>query len=88
MIRNIKQYTVILLLLMCSLWLEGQQLPVYSQYTFNKFLVNPAAAGSDGYTTLSVVAREQWLGFKGTPKTHAVIMDSRILRNSFIAKNV
>jgi type IX secretion system PorP/SprF family membrane protein len=88
MIQNIKQYTVTLLLLMSSLWLEGQQLPVYSQYTFNKFLVNPAAAGSDGYTTLSVVAREQWLGFKGTPKTHAVIMDSRILRNSFIAKNV
>lgn len=67
--------------------LHAQQLPIYSQYTFNKFLLNPAIAGSDGYTTISVVAREQWVGFKGTPKTHAVTMDSRLLRNSFISKN-
>jgi type IX secretion system PorP/SprF family membrane protein len=33
------------------------------------------------------VAREQWVGFKGTPKTHAVTIDSRLLRNSFISKN-
>jgi len=65
-----------------------QQLPVYSQYTFNKFLLNPAAAGSDGYTTISLVAREQWVGFKGTPKTHALTIDSRILRNSFISRNM
>lgn len=67
--------------------LEAQQLPIYSQYTFNKFLLNPAAAGSDGYTTVNLVAREQWVGFKGTPKTHAVTIDSRLLRNSFISKN-
>jgi type IX secretion system PorP/SprF family membrane protein len=69
-------------------WLDAQQLPVYSQYTFNKFLLNPAAAGSDGYTTIGLVAREQWVGFKGTPKTHAITIDSRLLRNSFISKNV
>lgn len=67
--------------------IHGQQLPVYSQYTFNKVLLNPAAAGSDGYTTINLVAREQWVGFKGTPKTHAVTIDSRMLRNSFISKN-
>jgi type IX secretion system PorP/SprF family membrane protein len=66
---------------------SAQQLPVYSQYTFNKFLLNPATAGSDGYTTVSLVAREQWVGFKGTPKTHAITIDSRLLRNSFISKN-
>jgi type IX secretion system PorP/SprF family membrane protein len=66
--------------------LKGQN-PIYSQYTFNKFLLNPAIAGSDGYTTISLVAREQWVGFRGTPKTHAITMDSRLLRNSFISKN-
>jgi len=65
----------------------AQQLPVYSQYTFNKFLLNPAAAGAEGYTTVSLLAREQWVGFKGTPKTHAITMDSRMLRNSFISKS-
>jgi hypothetical protein len=63
-------------------------LPVYSQYTFNKFLLNPAAAGVDGYTSISLVAREQWVGFKGTPKTHAITIDSRLLRNSYISKNI
>jgi type IX secretion system PorP/SprF family membrane protein len=66
----------------------AQQLPVYSQYTFNKFLLNPAMAGSEGYTAVSLIAREQWVGFRGTPKTHAITAESRILRNSFILKNL
>lgn len=78
----------LLLLLMRVGEAPAQQLPVYSQYTFNKFLLNPAAAGSDGYTTINLVAREQWVGFEGAPKTHAITIDSRLLRNSFISKNV
>jgi type IX secretion system PorP/SprF family membrane protein len=78
---------IVLFLLLHTGLLNAQQLPVYSQYTFNKFLLNPAAAGSDGSTTISLVAREQWVGFKGTPKTHAITIDSRLLRNSFISKN-
>jgi type IX secretion system PorP/SprF family membrane protein len=74
-------------LAMLSQSISAQQLPDYSQYNFNKFLLNPAAAGSDGYTTVSVVAREQWVGFKGTPKTHAATIDSRLLRNSYISKD-
>jgi type IX secretion system PorP/SprF family membrane protein len=85
-IREIKLILLLLTIQVC--WLHGQQLPVYSQYTFNKFLLNPAAAGSDGYTTINLVAREQWIGLKGTPKTHAITIDSRILRNSFISKNL
>lgn len=74
-----------ILMLAFSSW--SQQSPSYSQYTFNKFLLNPAAAGYEGYTTISLVAREQWVGFPGTPKTHALSIDSRLLRNSFITKN-
>ena len=75
----------IIIVLAAKSW--SQQSPVYSQYTFNKFLINPAAAGSEGYTTISLVAREQWIAFKGTPKTHSLAIDSRLLRNSFISKN-
>jgi type IX secretion system PorP/SprF family membrane protein len=75
----------VILMLAVDSW--SQQAPNYSQYTFNKFLINPAAAGYEGYTTVSLVAREQWVGFKGTPKTHSLSIDSRILRNSFISKN-
>jgi len=67
--------------------LIAQQIPIYSQYTFNKFLLNPAIAGSEGYTSVNVIAREQWIGFKGTPRTHAITCESRILKNSFISKS-
>jgi len=84
-----RKYTFILIIfLLTALKASSQQLPVYSQYMFNKFLINPAAAGSDGYTTLNLVAREQWVGFPGTPKTHSLIIDSRILRNSYIEKEI
>jgi type IX secretion system PorP/SprF family membrane protein len=53
----------------------------------NKFLINPAVAGSEGYTSFNLTAREQWIGFKDSPKTHALSVQTRILKNSFIAKS-
>ena len=66
---------------------RAQQLPLYSQYMMNKFLLNPAVAGSEGYTAINLTAREQWIGFGDSPLTHAVCAQTRILRNSFIAKS-
>jgi type IX secretion system PorP/SprF family membrane protein len=87
MLRKHARIALIFFVSLQTWWLSAQQLPVYSQYTFNKFLLNPAAAGSDGYTTISLLAREQWVGFNGTPRTHAITIDSRLLRNSFISKD-
>jgi type IX secretion system PorP/SprF family membrane protein len=66
---------------------DAQQVPLYSQYMMNKFLLNPAVAGSEGYTAFNLTAREQWVGFKDAPKTHAVSAQTRVLRNSFISKS-
>ncbi len=63
-----------------------QQMPLYSQYMFNRFLINPAIAGLDGYTTVNLTAREQWLGLKNSPKTHSVSAQTRLLPNNFITK--
>ncbi len=68
--------------------INAQQLPLYSQYTMNRFLLNPAVAGIEGFTTISLTAREQWLGIKGSPRTHSITIDSKLLRNSFILKAV
>ncbi len=65
---------------------EAQQVPLYSQYTMNGFLLNPAVAGSEGYTAVNITAREQWLGLKNAPKTHALSGQTRILKNSYISK--
>lgn len=63
----------------------SQQLPVYSQYFMNRFLINPARAGAYGYTTIDLTAREQWIGFKGAPKTHVIAYETRILKKSFMS---
>ncbi len=64
----------------------AQQVPLYSQYTMNGFLLNPAVAGSEGYTAINLTAREQWLGLKDAPKTHAISGQTRLLKNSYISK--
>ena len=64
----------------------GQQLPLFSQYLYNKYLINPAVAGSDGYTSVSLTAREQWVGYYGAPRTFSVSWQTRMLKKSFILK--
>ena len=61
------------LFLLTAKTLYAQQLPQYSQYMMNKFLINPAVAGSEGYTSFNLTAREQWIGLQhGVGKHFAV----------------
>jgi type IX secretion system PorP/SprF family membrane protein len=60
---------------------SAQQLPIYSQYLHNKFLINPAVAGSDGFTTFNLTAREQWVGYSGAPRTVSLSAQTRILKS-------
>jgi type IX secretion system PorP/SprF family membrane protein len=83
-----KRIIPILLLLLFVLNANAQQFPTYTQFTMNKFVLNPAATGVDGFTTVGVIAREDWVGFRGTPRTHALTIDSRILGDSYILKKL
>jgi type IX secretion system PorP/SprF family membrane protein len=47
----------------------AQQDPLYSQYINNPFVLNPAYAGLTDNLNLSVSYRNQWGGYKGSPKT-------------------
>src|SRR5512137_880540 len=64
----------------------AQQVPLYSQYIMNGFLVNPSFAGRDGYTTVNLTVREQWVGMVGAPSTYALSFQTNLLKNSYIAK--
>jgi len=66
--------------------LYSQQLPQYSQYMMSKFLINPAVAGSEGYTAFNLTAREQWIGLANSPRTYAISGQTRVLKNSFISR--
>jgi type IX secretion system PorP/SprF family membrane protein len=64
----------------------AQQTPLYSQYMLNGFLMNPAVAGSEGYTAINLTVREQWVGFQGGPSTYALSFQTRLLRESHISR--
>ncbi len=65
----------------------SQQVPMYSQYIMNGFLINPSFAGRDGYTTVNLTVREQWVGLTGAPSTYAASFQTRLLKNSYISKS-
>ena len=67
--------------------INAQQVPMYSQYVLNGFLINPSLAGRDGYTTINITARQQWLGLSGAPGTFAASFQTRILKDSYISKS-
>ncbi len=79
---------ILFLFLYCVAQLEGQQLPLYSQYLYNKFLINPGVAGSDGYTSINMTAREQWIGYSGAPRTFSVSWQSRLLKQGYKIRQV
>ncbi len=78
-----KRSVIILFIIISGNIAFGQQLPIYSQYLYNKFLINPAVAGSDGYTSINLTAREQWVGYAGAPRTFSVSWQTRMLKKGF-----
>lgn len=66
--------------------INAQDLPVYSQYIFNKYLINPAVAGSDGYTSINLTTRQQWAGYQGAPQTYSLSFQGRVLKQKYIIR--
>jgi type IX secretion system PorP/SprF family membrane protein len=88
-IINMKKLALILILIASRQLLSGQQLPLYSQYLYNKFLINPAHAGSDGYTSINLTARDQWVGYAGAPRTYSLSWQTRVLKKGYrLSQNI
>lgn len=68
-------------------YVNAQQLPLYSQNTFNTFLLNPAGAGAEGYTSFNLTNREQWFGIEGAPRTYALSFQSRLMKDPALGPN-
>jgi type IX secretion system PorP/SprF family membrane protein len=82
-LKILKRLVFILIFVVMGKMTFGQQLPLYDQYLYNKFLINPAHAGSDGYTSFNVTAREQWVGYSGAPRTYSISWQTRILKHGY-----
>lgn len=86
--RKFRCITIVILnALLGSVTLQAQQIALYSDYIMNGFIINPAVAGSDGFTTIGLSARDHMLGFDYSPKTSVVSMQGRLLRRNYQIRN-
>lgn len=59
-----KLYTLLALIIV-SASAYAQQVPLYGQYYFNKFMYNPAMSGHSGNTEATIFGRNQYTGLDG-----------------------
>lgn len=67
--------------LSCTLGSFAQQMPQYSQYLRNQYMVNPAAAGVYDFVDITASGRWQWMGFGDEPRTAYLSICSPLTRN-------
>lgn len=84
---KVKKGLLIIVALLLAVRMDAQDLPIYSQYLFNKYLINPAVAGSDGYTSINLTTRQQWTGYMGAPQTYSLSMQGRLLKQKYLIKD-
>ena len=64
-----------ILIFLCALFtfqLSAQQEAIFSQYHLNRFLINPAVAGTNYFHSIYTNMRFQWTGLPNAPKTGLV----------------
>lgn len=72
--KTIKKITLGSGLILGSLAINAQQVPMYTHYMYNTLSVNPAYAGSRDALSVTGLHRSQWVGFKGSPVTQTITM--------------
>ncbi len=66
-----------ILLLFLSQNLVAQQEAHYTQFMYNKLLLNPAYAGAREVPSVTAIHRSQWVGFDGAPSSQLVSFSSK-----------
>lgn len=75
--KQLKIYLAFLIIAI-PLVLNAQQEPMYGQYIFNNSVINPAQAGGGNANQWGVLARHQWIGIDGAPKTETAFANFRL----------
>ena len=56
----------------------SQQIPMYSQYIWNAYLINPAIGGAENFMEVKAGYRNQWIGSEGTPQTLFITANTQL----------
>lgn len=67
--ENMKKLLILIYFMVLGQQIIAQQVPLFSQYSFNPFLYNPAYAGAENRFVAISTYRNQWTGFNGAPET-------------------
>lgn len=80
--KNLLKILSVLFLLQATAQVFGQRDPVYSQYMFDKVLINPAYAGSSNWIVGSLKYRNHLMGIEGAPQTNLFTFHAPIQKKS------
>jgi type IX secretion system PorP/SprF family membrane protein len=61
--------------------IQAQQLPEFSQYLNNDYVLNPAIAGTKDYAPATISARSQWTNFSGAPNSQIGSIHGALTKN-------
>lgn len=78
-----KKIVLLLIITASAVCLQAQQERQYTQFMYNKLMVNPAYAGARSVPFVTAIYRNQWIGFNGAPKSFLASFNS-----PFITKRV
>ncbi len=77
-LNSLLKVAVLMFISVVSINVNAQQIPQFSQYMKNPYLINPGAAGQQNYIDVTAGGRMQWLGFSDAPKTMYVYVTAPI----------
>lgn len=69
---NTKYFKALFAALLIAGVYRAQQLPHFSQFVINDFILNPGIAGKNNYFEAKSVARNQWVGITDAPRTYVM----------------
>ncbi|WP_306642313.1 PorP/SprF family type IX secretion system membrane protein [Sanyastnella coralliicola] len=61
---------------------DAQQDPMFTQYFFNPLSINSGYAGTREAMNVTLLAREQWVGIEGRPRTQSLVMHTPLPNES------
>lgn len=81
MIKYLHRLILSCLFLACMAVVQAQEYPIYNQYYFNYYLVNPALAGANDCSYFMLTHKQQWTGIDDAPYTTSASFQTRLRNN-------
>ena len=86
------RFTLSILVVLLPLQLMGQMFPLSDHYVVNALAINPAFAGCQDALSATISYRDQWVGYKDSPKSyilsvHTPVYNDRVGLGLLIEKN-